>query len=75
MIPEGKLIYTGQPWHPQLEMIAHTLNNRDQDRWIMRRRTQAELDYLVRNSGFEKMGAKIDRWGIFTVSIGQRMSS
>src|SRR5262249_59829629 len=23
--PRGYLVYTGQPWHPQLEMIARTL--------------------------------------------------
>ena len=26
----GYLIYTNQPWHPQLEMIARVLINRDQ---------------------------------------------
>ena len=38
----GWLIYTGQPWHPQVEMIARTLTNRDQKPWIMRRRPQGE---------------------------------
>ena len=67
----GLLIYTGQPWHPQLEMIAHTLKNRDQERWVMRRRTQLELDSLVRECGFEKIEMKLDRWGIFSVGIAQ----
>jgi alpha-beta hydrolase superfamily lysophospholipase/ubiquinone/menaquinone biosynthesis C-methylase UbiE len=70
--PEGLLIYTGQPWHPQVEMIARTLVNRDQQPWIMRRRTQAEMDTLVKESGFEKMEMEIDRWGIFTVSLARR---
>ena len=44
------LIYTGQPWHPQLEMIARTLtSHRGGQAWVMRRRTQAELDTLVAN--------------------------
>jgi len=45
--PGGYLIYTNQPWHPQLEFIAHVLRNREGERWIMRRRTTAEMDELV----------------------------
>ena len=41
----------------------------------MRRRTQAELDELVRQAGFEKLSMEIDAWGIFTVSIARRMES
>jgi alpha-beta hydrolase superfamily lysophospholipase/SAM-dependent methyltransferase len=67
----GMLIYTGQPWHPQLEMIARVLTNRDGQPWIMRRRTQAELDDLVRTAGFEKVRQEIDEQGIFTVSLAR----
>jgi SAM-dependent methyltransferase len=67
----GYIIYTGQPWHPQLEMIAHTLPNRDGDKWIMRRRTQQELDQLFELCGAHKADMKIDEWGIFTVSIAK----
>ncbi len=68
----GYLIYTGQPWHPQLEMIARMLVNREQQPWIMRRRTQEELDELVRAAGFEKIAMRIDEDGIFTVSLARR---
>ena len=67
----GLLIYTGQPWHPQIEMIARVLPNRDGEPWIMRRRTQAEMDDLIRAAGFEKLEMEIDRWGIFTVSLAK----
>ena len=71
--PGGYLIYTGQPWHPQLEMIARTLTtHRGHQAWVMRRRTQAELDELVRAAGFEKVEQWIDDWGIFTVSLARR---
>ncbi|MCE9615520.1 MAG: bifunctional alpha/beta hydrolase/class I SAM-dependent methyltransferase [Lentisphaerae bacterium] len=70
--PGGFLLYTGQPWHPQLEMIARVLINRDGQPWIMRRRTQAELDELVRSVGLEKQATRTDRFGIFTVSIAQK---
>jgi alpha-beta hydrolase superfamily lysophospholipase/SAM-dependent methyltransferase len=65
----GLLVYTGQPWHPQLEMIARVLTNRDGQPWIMRRRTQEEMDDLARAAGFRKLDMEIDRWGIFTVSL------
>jgi hypothetical protein len=71
----GYLIYTGQPWHPQLEMIARTLSShRDHKPWVMRRRTQAELDQLVQAAGFRKMDQLTDEWGIFTVSLAQRIA-
>lgn len=70
MMPKGSfLVYTGQPWHPQLEQIAYVLGNHQQKQWIMRRRSQYELDTLFAQSGFEKNSMKIDDWGIFTVSV------
>lgn len=72
--PGGFIVYTGQPFHPQLEMIARTLPNRDQRPWIMRRRTQAEMDQLVADAGFRKLEQWIDDEGIFSVSIAQRVA-
>ena len=70
----GYLVYTGQPWHPQLEMIARVLpSHRDHKPWVMRRRTQAEMDQLVEAAGFRKIGQAIDEWGIFTVSLAERV--
>ncbi len=73
--PGGYLIYTNQPWHPQLEFIARVLRNREGQLWIMRRRTTAEMDELVRAAGFEKCAMEIDRWGMFTVSVARRVRS
>jgi len=73
--PGGYLIYTNQPWHPQLEFIARVLTNREGKPWIMRRRTQAEMDELVRVAGFEKLSMQIDRWGMFTVSLARRAAN
>jgi alpha-beta hydrolase superfamily lysophospholipase/SAM-dependent methyltransferase len=73
--PGGYLIYTNQPWHPQLEFIARVLRNRNGERWIMRRRTTAEIDELVESAGFQKCGMEIDRWGMFTVSVARRECS
>lgn len=73
-MPEGGyLVYTGQPWHPQLEMIARALtSHRAGQAWVMRRRSQAELDQLVAAAGYRKLEQRIDQWGIFTVSLAVR---
>jgi alpha-beta hydrolase superfamily lysophospholipase len=70
--PGDWLIYTNQPWHPQLEFIARVLDGPDGRPWVMRCRTQREMDYLVERAGFEKREMLIDRWGIFTVSLAVR---
>ncbi|MFL6542849.1 MAG: bifunctional alpha/beta hydrolase/class I SAM-dependent methyltransferase [Chthoniobacterales bacterium] len=70
--PGGHLIYTNQPWHPQLEFIARVLQNHQGKPWIMRRRTTAEIDQLVKRAGFEKLEMEIDQWGMFSVSIARR---
>ena len=71
--PGGHFLYTGQPWHPQLELIARALtSHRGGQAWVMRRRTQAEMDQLVEAAGFEKIEQRIDEWRIFTVSLARR---
>ena len=69
--PQGYVLYTGQPWHPQLEQIAQVLGNHQQQAWVMRRRSQYELDALFSAAGFCKQAQRIDDWGIFTVSLVQ----
>jgi hypothetical protein len=69
---DGLLIYTGQPWHPQLALIARGLTSHRGGAWVMRRRTQMELDQLVAGAGFDKIDQRIDQWGIFTVSLARR---
>jgi alpha-beta hydrolase superfamily lysophospholipase/phosphatidylglycerophosphate synthase len=76
ILPGGFLVYTGQPFHPQLEMIARTLSSHIESKpWVMRRRTQAEMDQLVENAGFRKLEQWIDDEGIFSVSIAQRVGA
>lgn len=70
--PGGWLIYTGELWHPQVEMIARPLRNRDGRPWIMRRRPQGEMDALVREPGFRKQRQWTDDFGIFTVSVARK---
>lgn len=71
----GYLIYTGQPWHPQLEMIARALTSHKEGspNWVMRRRSQQEMDQLVEQAGFKKIHQWIDEDGIFTVSLAVKV--
>ena len=72
----GYLVYTNQPWHPQLELIARALtSHRQSQAWIMRRRTQAEMDQLIEDAGFRKVEQRIDEAGIFTVALAERITS
>ncbi len=68
----GYVLYTGQPWHPQLEIIGRVLNNHKGKRWVMRTRVQAELDELIAYAGFKKLNTEIDSLGIFTVSVAKK---
>lgn len=71
--PGGVLLYTGQPWHPQLKTIAWSLtSHKDGKAWVMRIRTQGEMDALVHEAGFDKCAQLIDEFGIFTVSMAVR---
>lgn len=68
---DSYLVYTGQPWHPQLKMIAYVLNNHQNKDWIMRRRSQKELDRIMAFNTVQKEKMLIDDFGIFTVSSGK----
>ncbi|MEO7056605.1 MAG: class I SAM-dependent methyltransferase family protein, partial [Caldimonas sp.] len=76
-MPEGAcLVYTCQPWHPQLELIARALTSHRGGRaWVMRRRSQLEMDQLVAAAGFRKVAQRIDEWGIFTVAMAVRVAA
>ena len=72
--PGGYLVYTCQIWHPQQEFIARALtSHRQGDAWVMRMRSQAEMDALVEQAGFRKIDQRIDEFGIFTVAVAQKL--
>lgn len=71
---DGVLLYTAQPWHPQLHTIAHTLTNHRGEAWTMRPRPQSEMDALVAMSGCRKALASIGLEGIFTVSLARKLA-
>ena len=48
---------------------------REGEAWVMRLRSQAEMDALVEQAGFKKIDQCIDEFGIFTVSVAQKIES
>ncbi len=68
----GYLIYTNQPWHPQLELIARVLVTGEGRPWRMRCRPQAEMDALAREAGFAKRRQWVDDAGIAAVTLAQK---
>ncbi len=69
----GYIIYTTKLWNPELEYMARVLPSHNQGKpWLLRRRTQLEIDQLVTSVGFKKITQRIDPWGIFSVSLAQK---
>ena len=72
----GYLVYTNQPWHPQQEFIARVLTSHRGGRpWIMRCRSQAEMDLLAAEAGFVNIAQRMEKQGIFSVALAQRTSA
>lgn len=72
VVDGGWLLFTDQPWHPQQEMIARVLPNRDGDPWVMRCRSQREMNTLASEAGFDCERVLVDAWGIFSVATARK---
>ncbi|MDR2871728.1 MAG: bifunctional alpha/beta hydrolase/class I SAM-dependent methyltransferase [Xanthomonadaceae bacterium] len=72
----GYLLYTNQPWHPQQEFIVRALSvPGSASPRVIRRRTQQEMDELVGMVSFRKVDQYVDPWGVFTMSLAQRIAT
>jgi SAM-dependent methyltransferase len=67
--PGGTLIFTTQVTHPQLELIANVLVNREGKPWEMVCRSVEEAEGLAREAGFEGMRSDLERLGLFGVTV------
>jgi len=66
-------IFTNQPFHPQLELIARTLPNREGKLWVMKLRTDEQVRSWAREAGFEVGKSLIDAAGIFSVTLAKKV--
>ena len=65
----GLLVLTGQPRHPQLELIGNLLTHRDGSPWRMRLRSTATLNAWCAAAGFADITTQLDSQGIFSISV------
>ena len=71
----GYLIYTTKLWNPMAAFAARILPSQNKgEYWVLRRRTQLEIDQLVNQAGFVKAAQRIDPLGRFSVALAQKTS-
>ncbi len=67
MVPGGTLIFTVQPYHPQLELIARTLKSHTGNLWVMRLRSLEQVQSWAAAAGFSAFEVSMEPQGIFGV--------
>ena len=68
LVPGGVLVFTTQVRHPQLQMIANVLPNRDGEAWVMHCRTQAQVEGWAHAAGFGRVHSRYEEVGLFAVT-------
>ncbi|MBO2450666.1 class I SAM-dependent methyltransferase family protein [Actinomadura barringtoniae] len=68
LAPGGVLIFTTQVRHPQLELIANVLPNRDHRPWVMKCRPVEDLEKWALDAGFADVSSRQEQVGLFTVT-------
>jgi SAM-dependent methyltransferase len=72
LAPGGLLVVTGQPRHPQLELIRNLLRHRDGSPWVMRPRPTGVIEAWCRAAGAVDVHTTSDSQGIFTITFGRK---
>ena len=67
--PGGRFVFTTQVSHPQLEMIANVLVNRDGEPWVMVCRSLEETERWATECGFEVLSSRLESIGLFGVTV------
>src|SRR5262249_42104986 len=63
------LIFTIQPWHPQIEFIARVLTSHTGAPWVMRLRPWEKTQRWAEAAGFKIRTVSMDKQGIFGVVV------
>jgi SAM-dependent methyltransferase len=71
--PGGHLICTVQPYHPQLELIARSLNSHTGNPWVMRLRSVEQIQHWASDAGFGEFELTTDSFGIFGVMRAKKI--
>jgi SAM-dependent methyltransferase len=70
--PGGLLVFSTQVAHPQLELIAQVLPNRDGRLWVMENRPLPTVETWVREAGFAEVTSRLEPTGIFAVTSARK---
>lgn len=68
----GTAIFTIQPYHPQLELIARVLPSHTGHPWVMRLRTLELTKQWAREAGFSNFQVQMDSFKIFGAVTAQK---
>lgn len=63
------LVFTIQPWHPQVEFIARVLKSHTGMPWVMRLRSWAQTHAWAAAAGWKIRSTRMDSQGIFGVIV------
>lgn len=63
------LVFTIQPWHPQIEFIARVLKSHTGKPWVMRLRPWEKTQKWAEAAGFKIRSVTMDKQGIFGVVV------
>jgi hypothetical protein len=69
MATPATLVFTIQPWHPQLEFIARVLTSHTGQPWIMRLRPWSQTRQWAEQAGFKIRSLTMDSQRIFGVVV------
>jgi hypothetical protein len=70
--PGATFVVTTQVSHPQLDMIANVLPNRDGLPWIMECRPASLTEEWLREAGLEVIGTDTEKLGLFAVTVASK---
>ena len=67
----GAFVFTTQVSHPQLDLIANVLPNRDGEPWVMRTRPVQLVESWARDAGFQAVSSEAEPHGLFAVTVAR----
>lgn len=68
----GRLVFTTQVTHPQLEFIANVLVNRNGEPWVMVCRSIKEVEAFAEEAGFRVVKSEMEPLGLFAVTVCEK---
>jgi SAM-dependent methyltransferase len=70
--PGAAILVTTQVTHPQLDMIANVLPNRDGLPWVMECRPVELTEQWLRAAGFDVVASETEPLGLFAVTLARK---